>query len=160
MLKTTLSLLCGLLLASSLPAAAQTKAADTKPAEAAAYDAELAKSLGGNDQGMRAYVLVILKTGPNKIEDKAERAKIFQGHFANMGRLAAEKKLALAGPLDGKEERRGIFVIATPDIELAKTYVATDPVIISGLMVAEYHQLYASAGLMMVNEIHGKIQKK
>ena len=32
--------------------------------------------------------------------------------------------------------------------------------IISGLMEAEYHKLYGSAALMMVNEVHNKIQKK
>ncbi len=138
------------------PALAQTKAAQPAPQ----YDAELAKSLGGDERGMRSYVLVILKTGPKKVEDKAEREKIFAGHFANMERLAGEKKLAVAGPLDGKEGRRGIFVIATPDIEQAKTYVETDPVIISGVMVAEYHKFYGSAALMMVNDVHNKIQKK
>lgn len=146
---------CALLFAMG-PATAQTKAAEPAPQ----YDAELAKSLGADERGMRSYVLVILKTGPKKIEDKAERAKIFEGHFANMNRLAAEKKLALAGPLDGKEGRRGIFVMATPDIEEAKRLVDTDPVIISGLMEAEYHKFFASAGVMMVNEVHNKIQKK
>lgn len=155
MSKKMLMLLCGSLLAMQ-PAVAQTKAAEP----AAQYDAELAKSLGADERGMRPYVFVILKTGPKNIEDKAERAKIFEGHFANMGRLAGEKKLVFAGPLDGKEGRRGIFVIATPDIEEAKRYVATDPVIISGLMEAEYHKLYGSAALMMVNEVHNKIQKK
>lgn len=146
---------CALLFAIQA-ASAQTKTAEPAPQ----YDAELARSLGADERGMRPYVLVILKTGPKTIEDKAERAKIFEGHFANMGRLAAEKKLVVAGPLDGKEGRRGIFVMATPDIEEAKRYVATDPVIISGLMEADYHKLYGSAALMMVNEVHNKIQKK
>ena len=124
------------------------------------YDAELAKSLGANEQGMRSYVLVILKTGPTRVPDGPERKKMFEGHFANMQRLAADKKLVVAGPLDGVEGRRGIFVFATPDIEEAKKYVATDPVIINGEMVAEYHKFFASAGLMAVNDIHAKIQKK
>lgn len=156
MSKKMLMVLCASLLLATQPAVAQTKTAEPAPQ----YDAELARSLGADERGMRSYVLVILKTGPKSIEDKAERAKIFQGHFANMERLAAEKKLAVAGPLDGKEGRRGIFIIATPDIEEARRYVATDPVIISGLMEAEYHKLYGSAALMMVNEVHGKIQKK
>ncbi|VXC76281.1 YciI family protein [Massilia sp. 9I] len=150
-----------MVLGSALLFAMQPAAAQTKPAEPAPqYDAALAKSLGADERGMRPYVFVILKTGPKKIEDKAERDKIFQGHFANMGRLATEKKLVLAGPLDGKEGRRGIFVIATPDIEEAKRYVDTDPVISSGLMEAEYHKLYGSAALMMLNDIHSKIEKK
>ena len=134
--------------------------AETRVAQAPVYDAALARSLGADEHGMRSYVLVILKTGPKKATDKAERAKIFEGHFANMNRLAAEGKLAVAGPLDGKEERRGIFILATPDIDEAKTWVATDPVIQSGEMVAEYHKFFASAALMIVNEFHGRIEKK
>ena len=138
------------------PAAAQTAPA----APVLQYDAELAKSLGGDESGMRSFVLVILKTGPNKVSDPVARKKMFQGHFANMERLAAEKKLAFAGPLDGVEGRRGIFILATADIELAKSYVATDPVIVNGEMVAEYHKLFGSAALMMVNDVHNKIRKK
>ena len=79
---------------------------------------------------------------------------------ANIERLAGEKKLVMAGPLDGVDGLRGIFVFATPDIEQAKTYVETDPVIINGEMVAEYHKFFSSAGLMMINEVHNKIQRK
>ena len=140
---------------------AQAAPAPAPPAAPApAYDAELAKSLGGNDNGMRPYVLVILKTGPNKMAAGPERDKMFKGHFANMERLAGEKKLVFAGPLDGVENRRGIFIMATPDIEVARGYVATDPVIISGEMVADYHKLYGSAALMAVTDLHKKILKK
>jgi uncharacterized protein YciI len=128
-------------------------------ASAQAYDAELAKAAGGNDNGMRSYVLVVLKTGPTKVADPGARNKMFEGHMANIGRLADEKKLVLAGPLDGVDGWRGIFVLATPDIDVAKTWVATDPVIIQGEMVAEYHKLFASAGMMMLNDIHSKIKK-
>ncbi|MCC2960363.1 YciI family protein [Massilia sp. IC2-278] len=149
--------LAGACLALALPLHAS---AQTPPAPAPAYDAALAASLGADEHGMRQYVLVILKTGPNKMADAESRKKMFAGHFANMERLAAEKKLVLAGPLDGKEGRRGIFVFATPEIEEAQKLVATDPVIVQGEMVAEYHKFYGSAAVMMINEVHGKIQKK
>lgn len=126
----------------------------------AGFDGELAKQLGADERGMKPYVLVILKTGPNKVPAGAERDAMFKGHFANMGRLAGEKKLALAGPLDGVDGWRGLFVLAVADIEEAKALVATDPVIIQGEMVAEYHKYYGSAGLMMVNDIHKKVAKK
>ncbi|PWF55078.1 YciI family protein [Massilia glaciei] len=162
MLRNPLICAIGLVCLALRPALAQTAPA-APPAPAAApvqYDAELAKSLGGNDQGMRGYVLVILKTGPKKMADGPERKKMFEGHFANMTRLANEKKLAVAGPLDGVDGWRGVFVIATPDIALAKTYVETDPVVVNGEMVAEYHKFYSSAALMAVNGVHEKIQKK
>ena len=149
-----------LALAALLALPALSSAASAQPAAAPGYDAALAKSLGADERGMRQYVLVILKTGPNKMAAGAERTRMFEGHFANMGKLAGEKKLVLAGPLDGKEGRRGIFVFNTPDIETATAWVATDPVIINGEMVAEYHKFYGSAALMMVNEVHRKIEKK
>lgn len=49
---------------------------------------------------------------------------------------------------------------ATADIEEAKKYVATDPVIVKGEMVAEYHRHFGSAALMLVNEMHEKVAKK
>jgi hypothetical protein len=38
--------------------------------------------------------------------------------------------------------------------------VATDPVIIKGEMVAEYHVYFGSAALMLVRDAHTKIMKK
>lgn len=146
----------GVLSLSLMPAAAQGEPA----APTVKYDAELATSLGADERGMRSYVLVVLKTGPNKMAEGPARKKMFEGHFANIQRLATEKKLVLAGPFDGVDGWRGMFVFATPDIEQAKTLVATDPVIVNGEMVAEYHKFYGSAGLMMVNDVHNKLQKK
>lgn len=128
----------------------------TKPT----FDAELAKKVGADDFGMKSYVLVVLKTGPNKIPAGKERDEMFKGHFANMQRLAAEGKLALAGPLDGVDGWRGLFIFAVADIEEAKKLTATDPVIIKGEMVAEYHKYYGSAALMLVNESQDKVAKK
>ncbi len=139
----------------AFPALAQTPPAPTPPA----YDPELAKSLGGNDNGMRRYVFVVLRTGPNKVPAGPERSEMFAGHMANIKRLANERKLAYAGPLDGVDGARGIFILAVDNIDEAKGLVATDPVIIKGEMVAEYHTHFGSAGLMMVNQVHSKITK-
>jgi uncharacterized protein YciI len=124
------------------------------------FDADLAAKVGADDYGMKQYVLVILKTGPNRIPAGPERDEMFKGHFANMNRLAAERKLALAGPFDGVDGWRGLFIFAVADIEEAKKLVATDPVVIKGEMIAEYHKYYGSAALMLVTEAHDKVQKK
>ena len=124
------------------------------------FDAELAKKVGADDNGMKSYILVILKTGPTKVPDGKERTDMFAGHFANMKRLSGEGKLALAGPLDGVDGWRGLFVLAVSDIEEAKKIVATDPVIIKGEMIAEYHKWFGSAAVMVVNETHKKVAKK
>jgi uncharacterized protein YciI len=122
-----------------------------------AYDPQLAKAYGANEGGMRSYVLVILKTGPARVPDGSERDEMFKGHFANIIRRSDEGKLVAAGPLDGVDGLRGLFVFAVPTIEEARELVATDPVIIKGEMVAEYHKLYSSAGLMAIPELHKKL---
>ncbi|WP_298827287.1 YciI family protein [uncultured Piscinibacter sp.] len=134
------------------PAAAQPTAA--------AYDAELASRVGADDYGMRGYVLVVLKTGPTRVAEGPERDEMFRGHFANMKRLSEEGKLVLAGPFDGADGWRGLFVFAVKDIEEAKQLAATDPVLVKGEMVAEYHKYYGSAALMLVRETHEKLAKK
>jgi uncharacterized protein YciI len=129
-------------------------AADT-PAPTPAYDAALAQRLGADARGMRAYVLVILKTGPTRVPDGPARDAMFAGHFANIERLAAAGKLAVAGPFDDDADGwRGLFVFAVADIDEAKALVATDPVIVNGEMVAEYHRWYGSAATLLIPEVH------
>ena len=145
----------GLLFLSAL-----SQAQGTVEAASASYDAELARSVGADDRGMRNYVLVVLKTGPRKVPAGAERDEMFNGHFANIKRLSAEGKLVLAGPLDGVDGWRGLFVLAVADIDEARKLVAADPVIAQGEMVAEYHTYYGSAALMLVRDAHDKVAKK
>ena len=82
---------CAALLFLSFKARAQ----GASDARKAPYEPELARSLGADDNGMKRYVLVVLKTGPNKVPARPERDEMFKGHFANMNRLAAAGKLAL-----------------------------------------------------------------
>ena len=156
MVKLTCLATCAVLVLVSVSARAQSSAeAGTPP-----YDPELASSVGADEYGMKNYVLVVLKTGPTKVPVGPERDEMFQGHFANMKRLAGEGKLALAGPFDGVDGWRGLFIFAVSDIEDARKLVATDPVIVKGEMTAEFHKYYGSAGLMMVRETHDRLAKK
>lgn len=146
------------MLATPVLAQAQTTPPQTTPPST--YDDALARSLGADDYGMRRYVLVVLKTGPNKIPAGPDRDEMFRGHFANMTRLSAEGKLALAGPFDGTDGWRGLFILAVSDIDEARALVATDPVVMKGEMVAEYHKFYGSAALMIVRDAHERIARK
>ena len=88
-----------------------------------------------------------------------ERDEMFKGHFSNINRLAAEGKLALAGPLDGVDGWRGLFIFAVRHEE-ARRLTSTDPVISSGEMVARNTtSTHGSAALMLVNEAHGKVRE-
>jgi uncharacterized protein len=125
------------------------------------YDAELAKQLGADEHGMKNYVLVIIKTGPSDATVKGEERKdIFAGHMANIGRLADEGKLAVAGPF-GKNDKgfRGLFILNVADVEEATKLTETDPAIKSGIFVVDLVPWYGSASLMATNEIHKKITK-
>ncbi|MEP6711237.1 MAG: YciI family protein [Ferruginibacter sp.] len=123
------------------------------------YDSVLAKKLNADEYGMKTYVLVILKAGTAKVEKVVEDS-LFAGHMKNIGRLAADGKLVLAGPL-GKNDLnyRGIFILNTSSIDEARTMVDTDPTVKNNLLAAEYITWYGSAAVMQIPDTHKKIQK-
>lgn len=131
-----------------------------KPPESPTIDAQLAKRLGADERGMKSYVMVILKTGPAKVEAGKERDEIFKGHFANIMRLAKEGKLVVAGPFDDNNDWRGMFIFNVTTVEEAKALTDTDPVVKSGVMVPEFHKLYCTAALMEINGIHERIAQQ
>jgi len=130
-------------------------------AEEHSFDPELAKRLGADERGMKMYVLCILKTGPKDAEVKGEeRKEIFAGHFANIGRLADEGKLAVAGPF-GKNDKayRGLYIFNVATIEEAEKLVLLDPAVKAGVFVPDLTLWYGSAAMMVVNDTHKRIEK-
>ena len=124
------------------------------------YDAELAERLEGDDYGMKSYVLVILKTGSNTEAEPEEVSALFQGHMLNMGRLAEEGALVLAGPLGPNDESyRGIFIFNTSNLEQAREWVDSDPAVAAGLLEAVLFPYYGSAALQELNALHATIQR-
>lgn len=141
----------------SLNAHGQKTEGSAKPA----YDAELARKLGGNENGMKNYVFVILKTGPKDAEIKGkERDEIFAGHMTNIGRMAEAGQLAVAGPF-GKNDKgyRGLYIFNVKTVEEALALVQSDPAVKSGIMIVDATPWYGSASLMATPEIHKKISK-
>ncbi len=134
-------------------------AAATDPvATAPGFDAALAERLGADERGMRKYVLVILKTGPQRVPDGPERDEMFAGHFANMQRLSEAGKLAVAGPFfKDPAGWRGLYVFAVDDIDAARALAETDPVVVKGEMVPEFHEWYGAAAMMLVPEWHERL---
>lgn len=124
------------------------------------YDPELAKKLGADDYGMKTYILVILKTGSQVIEDKALRDSLFAGHMQNISRLADEGKLIVAGPLSTNESNyRGIFILNTDSIKLANEWLQTDPVIREKVLDADLYKWYGAAALHTYLEVQEKVTK-
>ena len=130
-------------------------------AEDPRFDPELAKRLGADERGMKMFVLCILKTGPKDAEIQGdERKKIFAGHFENISRLADEGKLAVAGPF-GKNDKsyRGLYIFNVATIEEAEKLVTLDPAVAAGVFVPDLTLWYGSAAMMVVNDMHKRIEK-
>lgn len=125
------------------------------------YDKKLADSLGADDYGMKMYVLVLLKTGRNKVEDKTVRDSLFAGHLRNIGRLADVGKLVVAGPLKKNDkEYRGIFILNVASEDAARTLLDSDPAVKAKLLEAELYEWYGSAALPMYLPFYKKLEKK
>jgi uncharacterized protein len=124
------------------------------------YDKQLADSLGADEYGMKMYVLVILKTGPSQENNKKTVDSLFALHMKNIGRLADEGKLIVAGPI-GKNEKqyRGIFILNVPSIEIAKELLDTDAAVKAKLLDADLYKWYGSAALPVYLPASKKVNK-
>lgn len=143
-----------LFLLSSTPALTKDKPA------LSSYDAALAERLDADERGMKRYVLVMLTTGPNSELPKSEQTELFSGHMTNIGRLADEGKLIVAGPF-AKNDRnyRGLFIFDVTTEEEAKALLASDPAVKAGVLSFETYGWYGSAALQETYAIHQRIDK-
>ena len=123
------------------------------------FDSTLAKKLGADEYGMRQYVIAFLKRGPNRSQDSITAARLQQAHMENIGRMANEGKLVLAGPFLDDGELRGLYVFNVTTIEEARKLTETDPAIQAGRLVMELHPWYGSAAMQELNTLHEKIAK-
>lgn len=139
-----LMLTCLLALGMGLAAFSQgDKAAKPEPREFEMKD-------GDTTYVMRRYVMVLLHRGKkaNKYS-KEESAKIQAGHMENIGRLAKEGKLLVAGPMGDDTDLRGIFILDCETIDEAKALVDTDPAVVAGKLRAEYHPWWTARGTVI-----------
>lgn len=124
------------------------------------FNKSLAKEMQADDYGMRKYVMAFLKKGPNRPTDKDKAAKLQSAHMENIGRLAKDGKLALAGPFLDNGELRGIYIFNVETVEEAKILTESDPAVQAGSLVMELHPWYGSAALGLVNKYHSQLAKK
>ena len=125
------------------------------------YDSSLARKLNADDYGMKNYVFVLLKKGSASITDEKMRDSIFNGHMANIKKLASENKLIVAGPIGANDKNyEGIFVFNTADVKEAKQWLSTDPAIQANDLDAEIYPWYCTAALQEIPALHQQIQKK
>ncbi|MDX1406952.1 MAG: YciI family protein [Saprospiraceae bacterium] len=125
------------------------------------FDSARAATFGADDYGMRKYVMAFLRRGPNSgTFDSARAAQLQMAHLENIGRMAEEGTLVLAGPFFGDGDLRGIYVFAVDNIAEAEALTNTDPAIQAGSLEMDLVEWYASAGLMGLYDMHMSIAKK
>ncbi|MEO1438050.1 MAG: YciI family protein [Bacteroidota bacterium] len=133
---------------------------EDNPAKAIGYDSVKAKAYGADQYGMKSYVMAFLKAGPNRDLDADAAAELQKAHLKNIGRMAKEGKLLIAGPFLDNGDIRGIYIFDVPTIEEAEALTNTDPAIQAGSLVMELKPWYGSAALMAVNDIHSTLQRQ
>jgi uncharacterized protein YciI len=112
------------------------------------YDASSTNKAESDTPRMKQYWLVMLLKGTNRTHDKETSARIQAAHMANIGRLANEGKIVMAGPMGYKHDAdlRGIFIIDAKDSATAASYVNTDSAIITGRLRFELHPWWTQTG--------------
>jgi len=123
------------------------------------YDSISAEKYGADDYGMKKYVMAFLKRGPNRDMDADSAQALQMAHMDNIGRMAEEGKLVLAGPFFGDQDLRGIYIFNVSSIEEAEALTNTDPAIQAGVLEMDLMEWYGSAAVMAINDIHHKIAK-
>ena len=94
------------------------------------------------------YVLGLLYRGDKWTPEKTEEtAKIQEAHLANIGRLAKEGKLILAGPFEGGGDLRGLFLFDVTTVEEARALADTDPAVQAGRLRVDLIQWYGPKGI-------------
>ncbi|MES2891240.1 MAG: YciI family protein [Bacteroidota bacterium] len=104
------------------------------------------------------YWFILLKTGPKTDFDSSTRARLFQGHMANMNKLYYDGILKVAGPF-GKNDLswRGLFVFDVKTKEEAEKIATTDPAIAAGLFAVDIIPWYSEPTGSLA---HGKPKKE
>lgn len=131
-----------------------------EPQQELSFNSQLAEKYGADDYGMKKYVIAFLKRGPNRDFSEEEAAKLQHAHLQNIGKMAEEGKLVLAGPFFGNDDLRGIYIFNVSSIEEAEKLTNSDPAIKAGSLVMELKEWYGSAALMAINDIHKTLEKK
>ncbi len=124
------------------------------------YDSALADRLGGDEYGMKPYMLVMLRSGVNDTVSSDRRQELFRGHMENISRLEEEGKLIVAGPLGPNQwGYRGIFILDVRDMAEANILLKSDPAIENGVLAADILPWYGSAALPEYLPVSEKIWK-
>ena len=95
---------------------------------------------------MKQYWLVLLYRGNTRSQDSISAAKIQQAHMNNIERLAADGKIIMAGPMGGKGDLRGIFIMDGKDSTEIAGHIKVDSAVVTGRLRFEIHPWWTAKG--------------
>jgi uncharacterized protein YciI len=95
---------------------------------------------------MKQYFMVLLYKGENRSQGEKEAAEIQAGHMKHIQEMAAEGVLAVAGPMGGETDLRGVFIFNIPEKEDVEIWVQQDPAVIAGRLRAEIYPWWTAKG--------------
>lgn len=99
---------------------------------------------------MTTYYLALLRRGPAWTPAQTpEVERLQETHMANIGKMAGEGKLVVAGPFGDDGDLRGIFIFKVGSLAEAKALCGQDPAVKAGRLIAEVHP-WLTAGALTV----------
>ncbi|MCA8968563.1 MAG: hypothetical protein KDC95_02220 [Planctomycetes bacterium] len=116
----------------------------------------------GARDGQRSttYSWVWIVTGPNDgATTGAARTEAFQGHFANMKRMARDRQLLVAGPFGeprAQRNHRGMFLLNTADEQTARAIASSDPTGRAGIFLFDIEPFVTNDAIDRLNDMHEK----
>ncbi|MGB7925262.1 MAG: YciI family protein [Pyrinomonadaceae bacterium] len=95
------------------------------------------------------YIFGLLVRGPKWTKEQTEETKkIQEGHMANINRLGKTGKLVLAGPFEGNEDRRGVFIFKVATTAEAQALTDTDPAVVAGRLKIKLYRWSVAKGML------------
>jgi uncharacterized protein YciI len=96
----------------------------------------------------KAYIGFLSRGAKWTPEKTPQTEELQQAHMANIHKLAATRKLVVAGPFGDDGQLRGIFVFRVGSLEEAKELAATDPAVQAGRLSIEMHPWLVPEGIL------------
>jgi uncharacterized protein YciI/thioredoxin-related protein len=95
---------------------------------------------------MKKYYFCFLKRGPTRNQDSVTVMELQKAHLSHLDKLAADGKIAIAGPFDDDGEIRGILIFTVESAEEAERLANNDPAVKAGRLTAEIHPWWGARG--------------
>lgn len=101
---------------------------------------------GDTTYSMKKYYLLLYIEGENRDQSPDEIKQIQAGHMAHLGKLADEKKICVAGPMDQSPEAQGMIIYSVYSKEEAEELSNDDPAVKSGRLDFKIMPFWAAKG--------------